>query len=220
LPRTLEIAAFLERADPRDAFISPTAKSLDDLPRGAKIGTSSLRRQAQILARRPDLKVLPLRGNVDTRLRKLADGEADATILALAGMQRLGIAEKVSSVFDTEIMLPSAGQGALGIEIRRDDENMRGLLAPLNDTATSACVSAERAFLLALDGSCQTPIAALAQLEGSGQLHLEALAARPDGSSIIRLQHSGAMKDAESIGRTLGDEMKSKLPADFFIRTA
>jgi hydroxymethylbilane synthase len=216
LPANLEIAALLERGDPRDAFISTKAKTLDELAPGSTVGTASLRRQAQILKRRPDLKVVPLRGNVDTRLRKLANGEADATVLALAGMQRLGVANHVASIIDTDIMLPSAAQGALGIEIRRDDETMRRLVNAINVAPVALCLAAERALLRLLDGSCTTPIGALATLDANGQLTLEGLVARPDGSSVIRMSRTGPGDAPEALGTALGEDLKRSMPPNFF----
>lgn len=216
LPDGLEIAALLERLDPRDAFIGRTAKTLDALPAGAVIGTSSLRRQAQILARRPDLRVAPLRGNVDTRLKKLADGKADATLLAVAGLKRLGAESKISSILETDVMLPSPAQGAIGIEIRRGDEALRRLLAPLNHAATSVCVGAERALLAVLDGSCQTPVGALAQFTGADEIRLEALVAKPDGSAIIRRSGKGLSRDFAVLGDALGRKLKDEIPPGFF----
>lgn len=216
LPDGLEVAVLLERVDPRDAFIGRSARSLDELPKGASVGTSSLRRQAQILAYRPDLRVVPLRGNVDTRLKKLADGMADATLLAVAGLTRLKAAEKISSILETDVMLPAAAQGAIGIEIRRGDDDMRRLLAPINSPLAAMCVGAERALLYVLDGSCHTPIAALAKLMGSDELMLDALVARPDGKEVVRLSQRGPAKDFEMIGKELGHMLKSKVPADFF----
>lgn len=215
-PDLLEIVAIPERVDARDAFVSRGARTLDELPEGAVLGTSSLRRRAQILARRPDIRVVSLRGNVDTRLRKLADGQADATVLAVAGMQRLGITEQISSIFEPDIMLPSAGQGAIGIEIRRDNDEMRSLLTPVHCVRAGACVAAERAFLLILDGSCHTPIGALAVLTETG-LVLEVMAARPDGTSLIRMQTTGKAEDAIPLGVSLGEDMKKRLPPDFFV---
>jgi hydroxymethylbilane synthase len=216
LPDRLEIAAMPERADPHDVLIANNAQELDELPAGAVIGTASLRRQAQILKHRPDLRVVPLRGNVDTRLRKIADGEADATVLALAGLQRLGAEDRISSILEIDIMLPAAGQGAIGIEIRRDDKDTRRLLAPINCVQTAICIAAERALLLALDGSCHTPIAALAQLEADDRLTLEALVAKPDGTDIIRMNESGAASSAAALGKTLGEKLKSRIPKGFF----
>lgn len=215
LPDRLEIAALLKRGDPRDAFISSKAHTLDELPKGAVVGTSSLRRQAQILARRPDLLVQPLRGNVDTRLRKLAAGEADATLLAMAGLIRLRTTDRVASILETDIMLPSAGQGAIGIEVRKDDRETGQWLDAINCAETACCIRAERAALRILDGSCHTPIGALAQVQ-KDRLALEALVAKPDGSEIIRMSKSGRAKDAEKIGAELGEEIKRRLPDDFF----
>ena len=217
----LEFTALLERADPRDAFIGRTVQVLDELPAGAAVGTSSLRRQSQILAQRPDLRVVPLRGNVDTRLRKLADGMADATLLAVAGLVRLGITDKISSIMDTDAMLPAPAQGAIGIEIRRDDIAMRELLTPLNSQATFICVGAERALLQALGGDCQTPIAALARLtkteQGQDEITLEALVAKPDGTATVRLANKGSASHFISIGTELGEKLKSRIPPDFFV---
>jgi hydroxymethylbilane synthase len=216
LPDALEIATLLERADPHDVFIANNVQTLEELPAGAVVGTASLRRQAQILHHRPDLRVVPLRGNVDTRLRKIADGEADATVLALAGMERLGVEDRISSVLETDIMLPAVAQGALGVEIRRDDGDMRRILAMLDCSRTATCIKAERAFLLGLDGSCHTPIAGLAQLEEDGQLSLEGLVAKPDGTTIIRMSRNGPAKDAEALGLALAEELKSRMPIGFF----
>jgi hydroxymethylbilane synthase len=207
------IAALLERADPRDAFIGRTARTLDALPAGAVVGTSSLRRQAQILARRPDLKVTPLRGNVDTRLRKLADGSADATILAVAGMTRLGVAKRISSILETDVMLPSAAQGVIGVQIRRGDDEARRLAAALNSPTTAACVTAERALLKVLDGSCETPIGAYAQLQKDGSLKLSALIARPDGTDIVRGEKSADADKAAKLGEELGEDIRRRVPA-------
>jgi hydroxymethylbilane synthase len=216
LPAGLEIAAILERLDPRDAFISPKARTLDELPNGAIVGTSSLRRQSQILARRPDLRVMSLRGNIDTRLKKLEAGIADATLLAVAGMMRLDVVKRMSSIMETDIMLPAAAQGALGIQIRADDKIMRGLLVSLNVPDAALCVTAERALLKTLDGSCQTPIAALANLTGTDQITLEAMVAKPDGTHLLRLTQTGPCVKAEAVGNELGLRLKARLPADFF----
>lgn len=218
LPDGLEIAALLDRSDPRDAFIGRTARTLDELPAGASVGTSSLRRQAQILARRPDLRVVPLRGNVDTRLRKLADGMADATLLAVAGLARLGATDKISSIMETDVMLPAAAQGAIGIETRRDDHALRQFLMPLNSHETSLCVGAERALLYVLDGDCKTPVAALARLTGAGlnEITLEALVAKPDGTEIIRLTRTGSAQDFMVVGTELGQMLKDRISPGFF----
>jgi hydroxymethylbilane synthase len=198
LPEGLEIRCLLPREDPRDAFFSEIAGHLDDLPEGAVVGTASLRRQAQVLSRRPDLKVVPIRGNVETRLRKLAAGEVDATMLALAGLRRLDMTDRITAVLETDIMLPAVAQGAIGIETRADDDVTNGLLA-------------------ALDGSCRTPIAALAQLDEAGNLTLEALVADPAGSRVLRTDRSGAAGDAVALGRDAGEELKSLMPPDFFV---
>ena len=168
----------------------------------------------QILARRPDLRVVPLRGNVDTRLKKLSDGIADATLLAVAGLSRLGLEDRICSILPTSEMLPSAAQGAIGIEIRKGDDAMRDLLEPINCQDTSICVRAERAMVEILDGSCQTPIGALAQLDGD-QLTLEGLAALPDGSGMVRLSERGNRGDFEALGKKLGTLLKSHFPSGF-----
>jgi hydroxymethylbilane synthase len=217
LPDGLEIRCLLPREDPRDAFFSEVAGHLDDLPEGAVVGTASLRRQAQVLSRRPDLKVVPIRGNVETRLRKLAAGEVDATMLALAGLRRLDMTDRITAVLETDIMLPAVAQGAIGIETRAGDDHTNGLLAALNCEETFIRVAAERALLAALDGSCRTPIAALAQLDGAGNLTLEALVADPAGSRVLRTDRRGAASDAEALGRDAGEELKSLMPPDFFV---
>ncbi|MDD3182891.1 MAG: hydroxymethylbilane synthase [Alphaproteobacteria bacterium] len=216
VPDGLSFAAFLERADPHDALLSPVAPCLADLPAGARIGTSSLRRRAQILAARPDLTVVPLRGNVDTRLKKLACEEADATILAVAGLARLGLLNKIASIFDTKAMLPAAAQGILGIQIRTDDEAVRALVRPANHEASERAAVAERALLRQLDGSCRTPIAAYATITGS-EMTLDALVAKPDGSHLMRRQMTGLSEQAEHLGDSLGAAMKEALPFNFFV---
>jgi hydroxymethylbilane synthase len=216
LPERMEFMAVLQRVDPRDAFIGRDAQRLEDLPKGATVGTASLRRQAQILAFRPDLRVVPLRGNVETRLKKLAEGQADATLLALAGLTRLGLRDRVSSVLSTDIVLPAAAQGAIGIAARRDDDDVRSLLQKINVRDAFVCVAAERAFLRKLDGSCHTPIGALALLDTVGRLHIEGVAAKPDGTSVVRMHANGAAEAAEQIGDALGERVKDALPPDFF----
>ncbi|MDX9689326.1 MAG: hydroxymethylbilane synthase [Proteobacteria bacterium] len=215
----LTYAAFLKREDPRDALLSPLAPRLADLPQGARVGTSSLRRKSQILAMRPDLKVTPLRGNVDTRLKKLAAEEADATILAVAGLRRLGRMDAVSSIFEPQEILPAAAQGILGVQIRADAQDLHDFLAPINHVETQACATAERALLRALDGSCRMPIAAYAQIV-QGQINLEALVASPDGRQIIRQTAKGNMDHADQIGYDLGIQMKAQLSSDFFLCNA
>lgn len=216
LPAGLAIMAMLRRADVRDAFIGRDAHNLSDLPEGAVVGTSSLRRQSQILAHRPDLKVVPIRGNVETRLNKLAAGQVDATLLAMAGLARLGLQDRVSSPLPTDLMLPAAAQGAIGLIAREDDDEVRTILQNVNVRETFICVEAERAFLRKLDGSCHTPIGALARLIPDGSLQLDGMASKADGTWMIRLQASGLSEDAEQIGTELGSRVKEKLPADFF----
>jgi hydroxymethylbilane synthase len=214
LPDGLEIACVLARDDPRDAFLSAKATSLAALPKGGKIGTASLRRQAQLLCRRPDLVIVPIRGNVDTRIGKLDAGEVDAIVLALCGLERLGKAEQATEILSREVMLPAVGQGALAIECRTGEDGLRGLLEPLHDPGSAACVKAERAMLAALDGSCRTPIAGLAELVGD-RLELEGLLLKPDGSSEIRARCAGGIGDAERLGTELGSELKRRAGPGF-----
>ena len=192
------LAAIMKREDPRDAFISVKYSGLDELPRGAKVGTSSLRRQCQLKAMRPDLEIFPLRGNVDTRLRKLESGEYDAIILAAAGVHRLGLDQHVRSRIAADVMCPAVGQGALAIETRSDDRSTQTLLAFLNDGNARTAIECERALLGALGGGCQVPIGAYAETR-EGRLHLRAMVGRPDGSEILREHASG--DDADRLGR-------------------
>lgn len=216
LPPGLEIAALLPREDPRDAFFSRTGVGLDALPAGAVLGTAGLRRQAQILERRPDLKIVPLRGNVQTRLRKLAEGEVDAMLLALAGLRRLGMADRLTEVLEPEVMLPAVAQGAIGIETRSDDAATKGLLAAIACAVTERRVTAERALLAALDGSCRTPIAALAALSDDGaRLSLRAKALSHDGRQVFAATVEGPAADAAALGAAAGADIKRRLPADF-----
>ncbi|WP_375465029.1 hydroxymethylbilane synthase [uncultured Methylobacterium sp.] len=208
LPEGLVIACILERDDPRDAFLAPNAAGLRDLPEGARVGTSSLRRGAQVLMHRPDLRIVPLRGNANTRMRKLESGECDATLLALAGLRRLGLEGMARSVLSVEEMLPAVAQGALGIEARADDTAIHAFLAPLVCARTTTAVRAERALLAELDGSCRTPIAALARIEGE-RLSLDGLLFLPDGSRHWAASRSGPVADAERIGREAGAEIKA-----------
>jgi len=203
LPKGFEIAAITERQDPRDALCSKNYSSIEDLPNGARVGTSSLRRQAQLKAIRPDLDIHPLRGNVDTRLRKLEQGEYDAIILASAGLKRLGKTELVKQIIPAEIMCPAAGQGALGIEIREGDAKTRELLAFLNDPNARAATMCERALLNSLGGGCQVPIGAFAEVH-DGRLHLDSIVADPDGSKLLRDSRDGNTEDAESVGNEAG----------------
>lgn len=199
-----EIAAITTRENPRDVFCSRKYKNIDDLPRGARVGTSSLRRQAQLKAVRSDLDIHPLRGNVDTRLRKLEAGEYDAIILAAAGLYRLGKTELVRQVISAETMCPAAGQGALGIEIRAGDTVTRQHLTFLDDAAARATTTCERALLNKLGGGCQVPIGAFAEVR-NGRLHLEAIVADPDGSKVLRESRDGTdpVQLGESVGQTL-----------------
>jgi len=214
LPDGLDIACVLARDDPRDAFVSMRAPNLAALPKGASIGTASLRRQAQLLRRRPDLRVMPIRGNVDTRLKKLDAGEVDALVLALCGLERLGKAGLATEILPPEVMLPAVGQGALAIECRAGDDALRQLLDPLHDPGAAACVGAERAMLAALDGSCRTPIAGLAERDGD-RLTLEGLLLKPDGSSEVRARRTGATGDAAALGAALGSELRSRAGPGF-----
>jgi len=219
LPEGLEIAAIPEREDPRDVLIAragPSPRGLADLPQGARVGTGSLRRQAQILAHRPDLDVVPMRGNVGTRMRKVADGAADATLLALAGLKRLGERVDGIAVLEPAEMLPAVGQGALGIECRTGDERMQELLRPIVDAVATAALQCERALLEVLDGSCRSPIAGLAVADDWGGLRLDALIARVDGSVCHRIERAGAMADAAAIGRDAGAALRAAGGPDWF----
>jgi hydroxymethylbilane synthase len=215
LPQGLVLGAVLARGDPRDVLITPSRAGLDALPRGAVVGTASPRRQAQLLARRPDLRVVNFRGNVDTRLKKLAAGAVDATLLAQAGLERLGIAPAGATVLSPEVMLPAVGQGAIGVECRADDASILARLTAIDDLKTAACIGAERALLAALDGSCRTPIAGHASF-AAGRLRLEALVARPDGSVCLRTSRQGALGDGDRLGRDAGLELKARAGPDFF----
>jgi hydroxymethylbilane synthase len=208
LPEPLMLTAYPEREDPRDAMISLRYRSLDQLPGGGRVGTSSLRRSSQILQRRPDLRVETLRGNVDTRLRKLEEGKYDAIILAAAGLNRFGLGHRITEVLPTEWMLPAVGQGALGIEVRREDRETRRLLRFLDHGPTQQAVLAERAFLKELEGGCQVPIGALAVLEGD-DLRLEGMVAELDGSEVIRQTLRGDRSKPEEIGVVLGKSILS-----------
>jgi len=216
LPDETALAAVLEREDPRDVFLSPRAQTLDELPAGSAIGTSSLRRQAQILHRRPDLRVETLRGNVQTRLRKLEEGVVDATLLALAGLKRLGNEGLAQSCIETDVILPAVAQGVIGLETRSRDKRVRDLVSVLNHSPTWTRITAERAMLAALDGSCHTPIAGLAELADDGRLTLTGLVAMPDGSQLHKMSDEGSASDAEALGTALGMALRARMPADFF----
>lgn len=214
LPPGLAIGCVLARDDPRDALVSRDGAGLAGLRPGARIGTASLRRRAQLLRHRPDLEVVAMRGNVNTRLDKLAAGEVDALVVALCGLQRLGLAARASEILPAELMLPAVAQGALAVELRGEDHALRALLAPLDDKATAACVTAERAMLAALDGSCRTPIAGLATLSGD-RLRLDALLLAPDGSAERRGRREGTVGDAAAIGAALGAELRRGAGPEF-----
>lgn len=215
LPDGLSMIAYLPREDVRDAFISPRYAGLSELPEGAVLGTSSLRRRAQALVRRPDLRLVDFRGNVQTRMRKLADGVAEATFLACAGLNRLGGAMAEARPISVDDMLPAVAQGAIGIEARSDDERAAALLAPLNDPATEVRLRAERAFLRALDGSCRTPIAGLAELDGD-RLRFRGEIIRPDGSELHAAARDGGAAEAEAMGLDAATELRALGGAGFF----
>jgi hydroxymethylbilane synthase len=217
LPPDLALIATPAREDPRDVLIAAVAGAIADLPPGARVGTSSLRRRAQLLARRRDLVIAPLRGNVETRLEKLARGEVDAIVLAAAGLRRLGLEPAGARLLGTEEFLPAIGQGALAIEARAGDAAVRDAVMPLNDDATATCVAAERAFLAAVGGDCHTPLAASTTLAG-GRLSLRALVAELDGSAILTGEADGAPADAEAIGRRLASDLLGRGAAAMIAR--
>jgi len=214
LPAGLVLACVLPREDARDAFISNTARSLADLPPGLTVATSSLRRQAQLRRLRPDIKVRPIRGNVETRLRKLEAGVADATILAMAGLKRLGLADKATAPIPVEVMLPAVAQGAIGIEIRAEDR-IAELLAPLDHPPTALATAAERAFLARLDGSCRTPIAGLAEPAGRDELLFRGMILTPDGRQVVETRRSGSLGDAVRLAEDAADELLARAGPDF-----
>jgi len=213
LPEGLHLPVIMQREDPRDAFVSNTFASLEELPEGAVVGTSSLRRQCQLADRRPDLQIKSLRGNVNTRLRKLDDGEYDAVILAAAGLIRLGFGERIRNAVDPADSLPAIGQGAVGIECRADDPRVNDLLQPLHHADTAARVLAERAMNARLEGGCQVPIGGHAVLE-DGQIWLRGLVGTVDGSEIIRAEIRGPREDADKLGVALAEELLAHGAAD------
>jgi hydroxymethylbilane synthase len=215
LPHGLMLAACLPREDVRDAFISRKAANVRELPHGAVVGTASLRRQAMVKRLRPDVSVVPLRGNVETRITKLEAGEVDATLLALAGLKRLGLANKATALLDAQEFLPAVGQGAVTIETRADDARTRELLAKIDHAETSVALAGERAFLAVLDGSCRTPIAGHAVLNGDA-ITFRGMILRPDGSEAHETSRSGSRKDAVALGADAGSELKRRAPPDFF----
>jgi hydroxymethylbilane synthase len=215
LPDGLVIAACLKREDVRDAFLSPVARTIRDLPQGARLGTSSLRRKALALRLRPDLDVVDMRGNVETRLRKLGEGIADATLLAAAGLRRLGLTNRITSLIDVDDWLPASGQGAIAI-VTRADSPTHALVAAITHAPTATALAAERAFLDVLDGSCRTPIGAFAEIEGDA-LRFRGIIVKPDGSAAHDVQRRGASTDAAAIGRDAGEELAHRGGADFFV---
>ena len=216
LPEGLCVAAVLPRADVRDAFLSPAATSLMELPPGAVVGTSSLRRGAQVKRLRPDLRVVDFRGNVETRLRKLDEGVADATLLAMAGLDRLGLASHATEILSVEEMLPAVAQGAIAIVTRDDDEETKVLLAPLNDSSTATVVACERAFLARLDGSCRTPIAGLAEIE-DGIVRFRGLILTPGGAEWHSVEVTGAPEQAEQLGTDAGEDVLARAGPNFLV---
>ena len=217
LPAGLILSAFLPREDARDAFISRKAKTLGELPHGAVVGTASPRRQALVKRLRPDLVIAPLRGNVETRLRKLEAGDADATLLAVAGLKRLGLLAAATMVFDIEEFLPAVGQGAIGIETRADDARTRALVAAIDDADTATALAAERAFLAVLDGSCRTPIAGHARVR-DGRVRFRGMIAKTDGSEALEVLREGSAADAAALGADAGRDLKNRAGSGFFER--
>lgn len=214
-PGGLVIDCYLPREDVRDAFVSAQFSGISDLPQGAVVGSSSLRRRAQLLHRRPDLQLVEFRGNVQTRLKKLEDGVAVATFLAMAGLSRLGMLHVARGAVSPDDMLPAVAQGCIGVERRAGDARMAGLLAAISDADSAARIAAERAFLARLDGSCQTPIAGLAELQGD-RLQLRGEVLRPDGTEVIAGTRTGPVSDGAAMGTDLAEELRARAPADFF----
>ena len=216
MPNDLTIQHVLQRDDPRDAFICPTATSVDELPNGAIIGTSSVRRGAVLLSRRPDLKIVPLRGNVDTRLQKLKEGQVDATLLAVAGLNRMGLTNEIASYFEPEAMLPAVCQGIIAIQARKDDAKTLAILDSINHEKTLLQATAERAVLAVLDGSCRTPIGSYAQWTDDHTIRLRALVVAHDGSDLFtheETQTITTVDDAHALGLRVGQALKSLTPA-------
>ncbi len=214
-PEGLILDCYLPREDVRDAFVSPTVARLGDLPVGAVVGSSSLRRRAQLALKRPDLRLVEFRGNVQTRMKKLEDGVASATFLAMAGLNRLGLAHMARSAIEVDVMLPAVAQGAIGVERRLADDRTAGMLAAIHHGPTGLRLAAERAFLRVLDGSCETPIAGLAVLKGD-RLHLRGEILRPDGSEAFDSNVSGLASDAVALGESLARELLDRAPSGFF----
>jgi len=219
LPDGIHLPCMLKREDVRDAFISPKADRLVDLPQGAVVGSASLRRQAQILAQRPDLKVVTFRGTVQTRLKKLDAGEVDGTLLAAAGLNRMDMIQHATELLDPTAFVPAVGQGAIGITCRTGDDRCNAYLAKLDHAETQVRVAAERAFLAVLDGSCRTPIAAHAWFDGADTLSFQGLVAKPDGSEVHQVVRQGPaeLSAAADMGRDAGREIKDKIGPDFLV---
>ena len=217
LPDGLVIAGFLPREDARDVFISRKAKTISDLPAGARVGTASPRRQAMVKRLRPDVAVTMLRGNVETRLRKVDDGEVDATVLAAAGLKRLGLMSAATAIFDADEFLPAVAQGAIAIETRTNDGKIRTLVAMVDDIDTATALAAERAFLAILDGSCRTPIGGHAQVFGDS-IRFRGMILKPDGSDALEVTREGPRVSAAELGADAGRELRSRGGADFFER--
>jgi len=217
LPPGLVLAGFLPREDPRDAFVSRKAKTLRELPPGAVIGTASPRRQALLKRLRPDAAVVTLRGNVETRLQKIEAGEIDATLLAVAGLKRLGLLSAATAILEPEEFLPAVGQGAIAIETRADDAKTRMLAAKVDDADTASALAAERAFLAVLDGSCRTPIGGHAKVSGE-KISFRGVIVKPDGSAAFEVAREGRRREAAKLGADAGRELRERAGADFFPR--
>ena len=215
LPDRLWLSAWLPREDPRDVFVSPHAASLSALGAGRSVGTSAPRRRALVARLRPDLRLVNLRGNVDTRLRKIADGEADATILALAGLKRLGLQDRATAIFDPHEFLPAVGQGAIALESRRGDERINQFVAAINDKDTEVALAAERSFLALLDGSCRTPIAAHCKVGGE-KIDFRGMIISPDGREAYETARQGARSEAASLGADAAKELRKRAGEKFF----
>lgn len=217
LPEGMAIPAFLEREDVRDAFISLVARGIDYLPEGARFGTSSIRRAAQVLRLRPDLEIVPFRGNVQTRLKKLMDGVASATLLAMAGLRRVGEDHRVTAVLDPEQFMPAPAQGAIALAVRTDDARARELVAPLDHKLTHTAITAERAMLKVLDGSCRTPVGALSRIE-AGRLTLRGEILSLDGQTTVEEEVTGDAAEAQALGAALGQKLIEIAGPDFLAR--
>jgi len=215
-PEGIVLAAVMEREDVRDVLISATGKTLEQLPNGAVIGTASLRRRSQLMAMRPDFECVLIRGNVQTRLKKLAAGDVDATLLALAGLNRLGMADKATEILPTNMLLPAVAQGAIGITCRTDDGRIQDYVSVLNHKQTGICVAAERAMLKALDGSCRTPIGGLATLNDDGSLNLIGRIGHPDGTGLVECEQNGGWEDGIALGLEVGAELRSLADPELF----